>query len=75
MKRLILSTFLTCFVIFQLYADWKIVINTKTSEGTEYSSTFYVKNGVLKQETPEMDVIIDLNKNKIIYKMERSSWE
>ena len=77
MKRTLFLSIMFCLMTIQVFADWKIVISTKTSEGTEYKSTFYIKDGILKQETPEMNVIIDLNRNSIIYSntATRSYWE
>jgi len=67
MKRLTTTILFSTFLVFHAFADWKIVISTKSIDGQEEESTFYAKNGVLKQATPEMDVIIDLNSRNITF--------
>jgi len=77
MKRLVIICIVTILSTLNAFADWKITITTTSVDGMEYESTFYVKDGILKQESPEMDVIINLNSNTIIYlsKATKSYWE
>ena len=67
MKAFILFFALSIFCVFHASADWIITVSTETADGQAYESTFYIKGGVLKQSSPEMDVIINLNTNTIIY--------
>lgn len=77
MKRLLIICLLIIFTALHAFADWKITLTTRSVDGMEFESTFYVKDGILKQESPEMDIIINLNSNTITYvsKATKSYWE
>jgi len=69
--------FFLSFMTVSVYADWKITLSTTSPDGESSESTFYLKDGKLKQSTGPLDIIIDLEQNTLLFvnNAGKSYWE
>ena len=69
--------FLLSFMTVSVYADWKITLSSTSPDGESSESTFYLKDGKLKQSTGPLDIIIDLEQNTMLFvnNAGKSYWE